>query len=482
MSRLERDPRLIDTYGRHLPTPVMDTVRIEDLSPDDEDYLEIMALIDKDEKLTAKREYVFGESWATQIPKQLTKIIVDLSILLNTTDGFDAEAMGKELFENTTDTGDSDSLYINIIITKNGSGDELRLDRRALKTILQPNSDNTENYIATSLVDGYPSYNSPTGNSAYDDASLIEEMIGSADPYVITVPLSDFFTSVRMTTSFDKHNNPILRMSQIQVEGYVKDFNTLNDMTIYAAISVGRPKTINGGLSLSPVAYSLSFSDVTYEDVKKEGSIKLFDDAAYMDSEGNYYPQSPLRALNRKYYKIDDFGPVEIINGVRSLLAEYRPTAEQNPDLREVIDSLSLMLVQHENNADLVLMLEKSADVFPEQAGSSRIAVMYERFRRLVVNINTTLMGQEEVVKRIFKNYKIVDARAFVGIPFDSTSYVENPTSADFLYPFILHSNVAKYVPIGNQTTQYPGDAELPVSPSEREDVYRARIDRKSVV
>ena len=478
MSGLERDTRLIDLYGRYLPTPVVDTVRIEDVKPGDDDYAMLLKVISLDDSLMTgvTKAYESTSLDEPQITRQLTKVIVDLSVLLNTSDGFDAEAMGRELFENTTDFGDSDSLYVNIIITKNGTGDELKTNRRALKTILQPTSDKTESYMATALLDTYDSGASITGNSAYDDASHIESMIGSPEPYVISVPLSDFFTSVRMTTSFDKHNNPILRMSQIQVEGYIKDFNDLNDMTIYAVISVGRPKDIAGGLTLSPVAYSLNFSDVTYETVKKEGSLKLFDEAAYMDSEGNYYPQKPLRALNRKYYKIDDFGPVEISNSVKSLLVEYRATAQGDPELQEVIDGITLALVQYESSPDFVLMLEKAADVFPEQAGSSRIGILYERFRRLVVNINTTVMEQEEVVKRIFKNYKIVDARAFTGVPFDSTSYVKNPNPKDFLYNFIFHSNVARYVPIANQQTTYPGDAELPYSPSEREEVYNAKI------
>ena len=222
MSRLDRNDTLIDLYGRYLPTPVIDTVRIDDISEDDAEFKELSDIIDASERLKKAQETTYSDSLDSDgvlspgaFRSRMTKLRFDISVLMNTADGFDAESMGKELFENTTTTGDSDSLYINIIITKNGQGDRLKNNRLELKSVVMPVTDATQEFrddfaeLSTSV---WSNTTSTFAQDSYDAAFHIESMITGDDPYIISEPLSNFYNSIRMTTSFDKNNNPILRL------------------------------------------------------------------------------------------------------------------------------------------------------------------------------------------------------------------------------------------------------------------------------
>ena len=473
MSRLVKGADLINQFGRNLPTPVIETLRLQNLSDDDQIY------VDVDEYASAG---VLPPALATVAEDLMgiTRIDVDISVLMNTWDGFKAEELSRELFQTLTsnDTTDNESLYINIYVSKStGTTSELKSSRLNLKKILAPADDRLKDYL--------------TNESRYsaENYQLFTHLraLNGTGRYIISVPLSDFYDTVELTAIFDEENNPILKMSQISVTTYIKDLPSVENLTYFATISVGNPITIGSSIDgpaarLGATAYALNFSDVSYEDVMRDGAIAVYGEPAYIDEEGLYYSSVPLRALNSKYYKTEDYSREDIFAAINSLLDEYSQYLSADIDLKDAVDGITYVLTAYGAGSDFINRLNRTGQLFAVTQNVTRTSRLYQRYRILVNNIDARIRAQPEVVKRVLRNYKIVDAREFVPAEFNETSFVEGLVSSDFLYNRILHTNVANYVPIANQGSSYPGTAELPVTPSELFSEFNELMERQKTL
>lgn len=460
MSRLVKGADLINQFGRNLPTPVIDTIRLTDLSPGDQIYEELESLKRGSGRLEGVRRRASSDS------STVTRIDVEISVLMNTWDGFKAEELSRELFQTITsnDSTDNESLYINVYVSKStGTTNELKSSRLNLKGILTP----PENMLQSTLLN-----NSNYSATNYQTMIHALSLIGESNHYVVSVPLSDFYDTVEMTAVFDEDNNPILRMSAISVPTYIKDFIGVEHLTYFATISVGNPATIGTTATtpniarLSAAAYALNFSDVSYEDVIRDGTIAVYGEPAFLDEQGVYYPSAPLRALNLKYYKTENYNRDDIFNSIDSLLGEYSQYLSTDTDLKNAVESILYIMSAYGDESDFINRLNRTGQIFAVTQDVTRTSRLYKRYRILVNNIDARIKAEPEVVKRVLRNYKIIDARSFVLGDFEATSFVTGLISSDFLYNRVFHTNVANYVPIANQESTYPGTAELPVTPS----------------
>jgi hypothetical protein len=464
MSRLVKGADLINQFGRNLPTPVIDTIRLKNMRSDDPIYEELSDLNSAVGGGTSGRYQADPEESET-----ITRIDVDISVLMNTWDGFKAEELSKELFQTVTsnDETDNESLYINIFVSRNTSTtSKLKSSRLNLKNIFTPASDLGRDFL--------------TNKAAYDaeNYQLLSHLsaltgIGQTSEYIVSVPLSDFYDTVQLTAVFDEDNNPIIKMSQISVTTYIKELPEVENLTYFATISNGNPIILGTSIEgpaarLSPAAYALNFSDVSYEDVMRDGRIAAYAEPAYMDEQGLYYPNIPLRGLNLKYYKTDSYSRNDIFAAIDSLLSEYSQYLSTDVDLKDAIEGIMYIMSVYGEEPDFINRLNRTGQIFAVTKDVTRTSRLYERYRILVKNIDAQVRSQPEVVMRVLRNYKIVDSREFVAADFDAMSHVGGLISTDFLYSRILHTNVANYVPIANQSSEYPGTAELPVTPSER--------------
>ena len=197
----------------------------------------------------------------------------------------------------SNDETDNESLYINIFVSRNTSTtSKLKSSRLNLKNIFTPASDLGRDFL--------------TNKAAYDaeNYQLLSHLsaltgLGQTSEYIVSVPLSDFYDTVQLTAVFDEDNNPIIKMSQISVTTYIKELPEVENLTYFATISNGNPIILGTSIEgpaarLSPAAYALNFSDVSYEDVMRDGRIAAYAEPAYMDEQGLYYPNIPLRGLN----------------------------------------------------------------------------------------------------------------------------------------------------------------------------------------
>jgi len=138
-------PRLIfkgdtnETFGKFLPTPIIDSIIIENVDPDD-------PIVNPLNEIASE----FGQP--PVVPEDLTKYSANMSVFFNSDDNFDINPLIEELFNYSTDSsGNNESLYINLYIIKNQTDiDELKGDKFALKRLAKSvvNADMYQNETA----------------------------------------------------------------------------------------------------------------------------------------------------------------------------------------------------------------------------------------------------------------------------------------------------------------------------------------------
>jgi len=435
-------PRLIfkgdtnETFGKFLPTPIIDSIIIENVDPDD-------PIVNPLNEIASE----FGQP--PVVPEDLTKYSANMSVFFNSDDNFDINPLIEELFNYSTDSsGNNESLYINLYIIKNQTHiDELKGDKFALKRLATPvvNADMYQNETAE---------DSGLSNTDFD----IYASLSGVSNQVISIPFSDFEDKVTFSTDYDEDGNPVMKSSYVTITGYTQAFTSIQDMAIFACVST---ESIADLLRYSDATYALNFSDVSYENVIDNNNLAIFSDPVFIDANNQFYPNIPLQALNTKYFKVENFGPTEIINSLNSLTSEYRERALGDSMLSDAIDGIDYVIAMYSNTSEFLPRLNRYKELFPSKSGATTTGRLYERFRIVVTNSNTTLLGQEEVVKRILRNFKLIDARATNFEDISSVSFDETLTDSDFAYPLAIESNVAKYVPESSSKALFPGSTEI---------------------
>lgn len=455
MPRLTYKGDTTDAFGRYLPTPVIDSIRIENFFETDDIF----------EDFNRLRELA---SKPPMDPADITKFEVSLSMLFNSNDTFDIDALIKELFDYSTGAdGNNDSLYINLFFIKNIDDiDAIKESKFSIKDIsLRERYVNLRQAIVESVV----------GPTEFDNTELLldlyEGMIGPVG--IISVPFSDYYNNITFTSDHDEDDNPIMRSSYVTITGYTHNFGGLQDMSIFAAVSTEPVKDL---LQFSEATYALNLSDITYEDVVRDNRLAIFGDPAFVDNNNQFYPNTPIQTLNAKYHKIEDYGPSQIVSQINNITADYRAAMESDETLKDAIDGIDFVVQSYADKIEFLAKLNRYKELFPNKNGATATGRLYERYRRVVLNSNTALLGAPEVVKKIYRNYKIIDARATDFGEITSPSADIAITDRDLAYPVVIHSNIAKYVP-NPDAADYPGSAEIGWELEELETISATTID-----
>ena len=459
-------PRLIfkgdtnETFGMFLPTPIIDSIVIELVEPDDP-FISSMGRIND----------LLGFGAGIPDSTELTKYTINTSIFFNTDDNFDVRPLMSEIFNTTpgivtglpgsaTVTDVDESLYINIFVVNNKkNADDLKQNKMRLKDLC------SGLVRADILQDAAGSAATDLGitNSDFD---IFESVLTGKDQ-ILSVPLSDFVDTLELTTDYDEDGNPIMKSGHVSLTGYIKNFTSIKNVTMFAAIST---RSIADILNLSDAQFAINFSDVTYEDVVVDNNLAKFSDPVFVDVNNQFYPNTPLQALNTKFYKTEEFGHKDIIAILKNLTDEYKLPALTDDLLSQAIDGIDYVISVYGNSTEFLPRLNRYKELFPSKSAANPTGRLYDRFRTVILNSNITAIAQEEVVKRIFRNYKIIDARTTNFDDITSVSFNELLKDDDFAYPVAIESNVAKYVPVASSPLDYPGAPEI-----DSEEIYGAR-------
>jgi len=464
MPRLTKQ-QSVEYYGRNLPTPTIEKITLSNVQSDDEIYDTLR---------------IASEATGTEVSdaaiETITRIDTDISFHFSTDEDFKVEEFEKNLF----DAGAEESLYITLYLSYSALGD----NQKVFKTNIIKEFDNNSGLLRETIL----SY--PRGTVNYTEAGIGLLAIGKTDSLsLVSVPLSDFHSVAELTSDVDADDNAVIRVTNIKITTYVRNFTSRENINVFCCASTRHPYEIETptSFSLDPITVSMNYSDVTYEQIVRNSTLATFSEPVFVDAQGLHYPNYPLASINKKYYKTEEYGSKEVFDSVNALLAEYEARSLLDEELQRVTDQVKLVLAVHENDVEFLQQLNKAAQGFSVTSTESQAIAFNQRFRDLINNADAILRQQEEVVKRIFRNYKIVDSRDTTLPEFTAYSYVTGLQDKDFLYQNIFNTNIANYVPMITAPADYPGKAELPATPAEmvsefREDALSIRKELESIM
>ena len=365
-----------------------------------------------------------------------TKLTLYVTLMFNTDDDFDETAFKEEIFS---------QLELNILLlTGTDTIQTLQDSKRELK-----------NTIAV-LKTATPT--SPDLQYRLHDLN--------SNPDMIT-----------FTGDYDDDMNSVIRTSNIIVELETTRLENIQNLTVFVGTSVGDPDNFADS---SDVAYAMNFSSLSYEHILKDYELATRDQIAFFTLDEEFYSGVPLRSVNKRYYKTEEFGPDDIKMELNGIMNNYRKYVDTDTELREAMQNIEFIYARYGEETSFLTELQRYSELFSNRDVTTPTGNLYVNFTTAIINANTLLLEQPEVVKRLVRTTKIRDLRPLQFTGGYVTSYDPGLTSDDILYPDMLHTNLAKYVDVAGTEggdLYPPFETEVPLSPSELEAEFTAALE-----
>lgn len=149
--------------------------------------------------------------------------------------------------------------------------------------------------------------------------------------------------------------------------------------------------------------YENQTSDLIFEKVL-DSDRKITKDLiiAFLEQNGNFYYQTPLMSLSKRYHKTDDYGHKQLIKQFTDVLRNYS-TDES--------DALLAVLNTQSSNPRLLVILKSKIDNFTDKSPATATGRLYTQMASNIVLADSLISRQEVVTKRQFTNSKIRDFR-----------------------------------------------------------------------
>lgn len=447
MSRLIYRGDTISSFGKFLPTPIIESIKIANIDS-------------SDTILESINGALLNASLPASLPGNINTFTITTSALFNSNDSFDSVDLFKEIFESSAE---SDSLFLNIIFIKNA--DVIKILKESKLTLAE----------LRDVTTGYVS------NSSYNESNPIQEVeyvnsIANERVQIYSIPFSSFINTNEFTSDFDENGNQVIKAGVTKQTFHIANMNQVQDLSIFATVSSNKFERLSEQ-NITKAAFAVNFGDISYEDIKIEGKIAKFGDPIFVDSNGLPYPNVPFQTIDGRFFKSDNITHNNVKEGINNIVNEYK--SRDSRSLKNQINNIEYVIARYSNTVEIIPRLYKANNLSPNKSSGNDVGLMYGQINNAVADLNKAIIAQEQVAKRIYRNYKLIDLRDLPTYNFNP-SYIEPSTflqpDREIIYGSVLHDNIARYVPISD-SMDYLGKAELPVTAFELRDVTDDRIN-----
>tara|TARA_R100001510_G_C7656652_1_gene216906 strand:+ start:2750 stop:5155 length:2406 start_codon:yes stop_codon:yes gene_type:complete len=154
--------------------------------------------------------------------------------------------------------------------------------------------------------------------------------------------------------------------------------------------------------------YKNQTSAISYHKIfNSDGSLNTGRQIVYLESDGNYYSNIPLRGLDRIYRKVNLITHQQAQDLIQ---ATIQSSIETLPEA----DLISETLQKFSNDPNLLLEIQKNINNFSNKSSATVIGTLYGQLVDVVVEIDNILTRSETVEKRLIFSSKILDRRSRV--------------------------------------------------------------------
>ncbi|MEC8287360.1 MAG: hypothetical protein VXZ62_00950, partial [Pseudomonadota bacterium] len=204
--------------------------------------------------------------------------------------------------------------------------------------------------------------------------------------------------------------------------------------------------------------------------LKINGKLAKFGDPVFVDETGLPYPNVPLQTIDGRYFKSENVTHEQIKGQIKQVINKYASASDRA--VQSQVDNYNFVLSVYGNTHELIPRLKKLNSLSPNKSSANTVGIMYSELSKLINTINSVVISQEQVAKRIYRNYKIVDMRQIRSYSF--TSSYRDIAKHHYIYAPTMF-NQARYIPVSSFADNPFFEAELPMGSEE----YRTRTDER---
>jgi len=172
------------------------------------------------------------------------------------------------------------------------------------------------------------------------------------------------------------------------------------------------PQTTNAALTTF-------VGDIAYEKILESNEVPNQTEISYFDSNNEVYMETPLQAINKKYYKLNTISREQILDRFKQVLDAYEPLTQTGKGKKKVTDetlisSINLVrfaLDEYKDKIDLIPRINAARRSFVEKTTGTSTGALFADLKKLVRNSTKALKQSPELTKRLTVNSKIIDAR-----------------------------------------------------------------------
>lgn len=187
-------------------------------------------------------------------------------------------------------------------------------------------------------------------------------------------------------------------------------------------------------------------SNLSYEKLyNPDGTIVTEKINIFLESDGNYYPNTPLMSIDRRFRKTNLINHTQVIDIIQPIIQPYIGNIEE-------ANLISSNLQEHSNSPRLLMILKRNVNNFSNKSSATTIGTLYENLVDAISNIDSILVESEILQKRLIPNIKIKDYRDQINFNFLQQINISTEPNDTFIHlPFITREYKAKTVPVNDE-------------------------------
>ena len=211
------------------------------------------------------------------------------------------------------------------------------------------------------------------------------------------------------------------------------DARLSNADSIYIIGTVGRPvlgddisesNVFPGTLddsfeAMNTLLFNANFGDITYEKIFSSGGVRQ-SELTIADQEteifvyvSNNAPHagSPIMSINGTYHADTPVGREKVIRTMSQLIKKYSPFIETSRPIRQNIANLAKILSHKGYSVDILRRLQMLRKTIVNKSTATEAGKFYEAYKRLLYELNRTVLRQPKLKKIKVYNNKVIDSR-----------------------------------------------------------------------
>jgi hypothetical protein len=176
-------------------------------------------------------------------------------------------------------------------------------------------------------------------------------------------------------------------------------------------INTDHREVTSTAIDLMPNLIKQQFSDISYQTVFTNGFANVAPRAYFIDSDEVIYNKTPILAIDGIYYKQDGYTLDQIVETFQQLINNARQFGEANLEAQNIINDIDTTLQTYGENYDLLIRLSLIQQAFPEKSTATEIGRFYERYKTRFLKVNEAVVTGTPVTEKILRTSKVRDLR-----------------------------------------------------------------------